>query len=253
MGMSFYMLGGESARTLGPLVILGAVSLWGLEGCWRLVFPGLIASIILYFRLGHTEIRQECKAHTDKVNHWHTLNKERSYFITLSGIFLMRAALQSSLMIFLPTFLTARGESLWFGGMALSLLQFAGAGGTFIAGSLSDHIGRKMTLLISAILSPVLVVLFTMMSGISAMIMLVPIGIMLFASGPVLLATVQDIKTENPAFLNSIYMTISFIIGSGTAVLVGFFSDTFGLVTTFRLSCVLAFAAIPFIIKLPKH
>lgn len=253
MGMSFFMLGGEGARTLGPLIVLGAVSLWGLEGCWRLVFPGLIASIILYFRLGRTAIRQEFKARENKADPWHAFNKERPYFAALIGIFLMRAAMQSSLMIFLPTYLTARGESLWFGGMALSLLQLAGAGGTFIAGSLSDHIGRKQTLFISSGLAPVLVLLFTMMSGIPAMIMLVPIGILLFACGPVLLATVQDIETENPAFLNSIYMTISFVIGSGIAVLVGFSGDTIGLVATYRLSCVLAFAAIPFIIKLPRH
>ena len=36
-GMSFYMLGGELARTLGPLIILAAVSLWGLEGTYKLI------------------------------------------------------------------------------------------------------------------------------------------------------------------------------------------------------------------------
>ena len=36
-GMSFYMVGGELARTLGPIIILGAVSWWGLEGTYRLI------------------------------------------------------------------------------------------------------------------------------------------------------------------------------------------------------------------------
>jgi len=55
-GMSFYMLGGEIARTLGPLIITGAVSLWGLEGTWRLIPFGLVASFILYFKLRKIKI-----------------------------------------------------------------------------------------------------------------------------------------------------------------------------------------------------
>lgn len=34
-GMSYYMLGGELARTAGPLIILGVIELWGLY-----IFPG---------------------------------------------------------------------------------------------------------------------------------------------------------------------------------------------------------------------
>ncbi len=40
-GMSFYMFGGELARTIGPLVIVGAVSAWGLEATYRLIIPGI--------------------------------------------------------------------------------------------------------------------------------------------------------------------------------------------------------------------
>jgi MFS transporter, FSR family, fosmidomycin resistance protein len=58
-GMSYYMLGGELARTIGPLMILGAISLWGLEGTYRLIPLGIIASIILYFRLRKIAIRQD--------------------------------------------------------------------------------------------------------------------------------------------------------------------------------------------------
>ena len=58
-GMSFYMFGGEMARTIGPLVITGAVSLWGLEGTWRLMPFGLVASFILYLRLRKIKISSD--------------------------------------------------------------------------------------------------------------------------------------------------------------------------------------------------
>jgi hypothetical protein len=28
--MSMFMIGGESARTIGPLIVTGAISIWGL-------------------------------------------------------------------------------------------------------------------------------------------------------------------------------------------------------------------------------
>jgi len=50
-GMSYYMVGGELARTIGPLLITAGVSLWGLEGTWRLMPFGFVASLILYYKL----------------------------------------------------------------------------------------------------------------------------------------------------------------------------------------------------------
>ena len=47
-GMSYYMLGGELARTAGPMIIFGIISLWGIEGTYRMMPFGLIASA-LYF------------------------------------------------------------------------------------------------------------------------------------------------------------------------------------------------------------
>ena len=45
-GMSFFMFGGEIARTVGPLTILGAVSLWGLERTYKLIPLGVAASLV---------------------------------------------------------------------------------------------------------------------------------------------------------------------------------------------------------------
>lgn len=58
-GMSFYMAGGELARTIGPVTVLGAISLWGFEGTYRLIPLGLIASGILFFKFKDVQIRQD--------------------------------------------------------------------------------------------------------------------------------------------------------------------------------------------------
>ena len=65
-GMSFYMLGGELARSLGPLTILGAVSLWGLEGTYRLIPFGIFTSLLLYFKIRKITIADDLKKSSKK-------------------------------------------------------------------------------------------------------------------------------------------------------------------------------------------
>jgi FSR family fosmidomycin resistance protein-like MFS transporter len=84
---------------------------------------------------------------------------------------------------------------------------------------------------------------------------LIIIGFLLFASGPVVLALVQDTNTERPAFVNSVYMSINFGISSLMVLVVGLLGDMLGLELTFQICVVLALGSIPFIFLLPpkKH
>lgn len=60
-GISYFMLGGEIARSLGPLYILAGISLWGLEGTYRLLPLGLFASFLLYFKFKNISIAKDFK------------------------------------------------------------------------------------------------------------------------------------------------------------------------------------------------
>ena len=51
LGMSLFMVGGELAYTLGPLLAVWAVTTWTLDGFYRLVVIGWAASLILFWRL----------------------------------------------------------------------------------------------------------------------------------------------------------------------------------------------------------
>ncbi|MBC8385707.1 MAG: MFS transporter [Candidatus Cloacimonetes bacterium] len=250
-GMSFYMLGGELARTLGPLIILGAVSIWGLEGTYKLIPFGVLASLILFIKLRKIEIRKDFDR-TIKTNRRETFYRLYPFFINLAGITLFSAAMKSALTIYLPTYLTTKGDSLWMAGISLSILQFAGAGGTFFAGLISDKIGRKTSLLIISIISPVLMWLFIMLDGVFTIPILLISGFFLFGSTPVLLALVQETETRRPSLANGIYMTLSFGLSSVMTMLVGLSADKIGLDLTYKISAVVALCSIPFIIRLPS-
>ncbi len=250
-GMSFFMFGGEIARSIGPLVILGAVSIWGLGGTYKLIPFGLIASLILFFRLKNIQISKDFKKREKQKGNMETFKNVLPLFITITGIIFFIAVMQGSLTAFLPTYITEKGKSLWIGGFSLSGLELAGAAGTFFSGTISDKIGRRNTLLIIAVVSPALMWLFILSNNLLAIFFLIVLGIFLFGTTPILLAIVNDNASEQPSFINGIYMTINFIVGGASIFLVGLLGDFVGLDITYKITATLALLSIPFILKLP--
>lgn len=253
-GMSAYMFGGEAARTAGPLVIVWAISMWGLEGTYRLMPLGLAASAVLFFKFRNLEISQMMEKKEKPTGYGRVLRKHARFFIIIGGYLFFRALMKSGLTQFLPTYINIeKGQTLALGASALSVLQIAALAGTMFSGTLSDKIGRKQSLLLIAIVSPVFMWLFVhAQSQVMMYLWLVLIGLTHFATGPVLLALVQDQKTDRPAFVNSLYMMIAFSIASLAGLIVGRISDAIGLAKTYEYASYLAYLGIPFIAMLPQ-
>ncbi len=251
-GMSFYMFGGEIARTAGPIIITASVSYWGLEGIWRLIPIGLIASFILFLKLKNIKISEDLKKKkSSKSNVFSSLKEYLPFFYVLIGIMLFRAIMKSGLTAFLPTYYYhEKGETLWFANSALAAFQLAGAAGTILSGSISDKLGRKTTLLIISIMSPLMMFSFINSSGWLSFVFLLLMGFFVFAPGPVLMALVQDRSKDFPVFMNSIYMTVSFVTAAMSVFFAGLIGDWIGLEKTYLISSVLALGAIPFVLSL---
>jgi FSR family fosmidomycin resistance protein-like MFS transporter len=244
-GMSFFMGGGELARTIGPVIALGAVELWGLHGLTKMIPVGILASFLLWMKFRNIPI-------SDKVSHstFHgylgTLKEIFPVIYAIAMIFFFRTAMKSALTFYLPVFLENRGESLWFAGISLSVLQGSGVVGTLFAGNLSDRIGKKNMLKISTIVTPFLMFAFLYTSGIAQIGVLVLIGLFLFITGPVFLAIVNDLKVKHSNLVNGVYMTTTFIIGALMVMLVGFLGDHLDLELTYKITAFMALGAIPF-------
>jgi FSR family fosmidomycin resistance protein-like MFS transporter len=157
--------------------------------------------------------------------------------------------MKSALTLYLPVYLVNSGESLWYAGISLSILQFFGVLGTFISGNVSDKIGRQNTLIISSIGSVIAMGLFIYTSNI---FLLSIIGLFLFGSGPVLMASVQDTDSNMPTFMNSMYMSINFGVSSIIVFLVGLSGDIYGLNFTYIVFNIIAIGCIPMAFLLTK-
>jgi FSR family fosmidomycin resistance protein-like MFS transporter len=243
-GMSYYMLGGELARTAGPMVIYGVITLWGLEGTWKMMPVGFLASGLMYWRLRHIEISSALEREGLKTNYFKIFLKYLPVFSVTAGITFFLGAMKSSLTLYLPTFMISQGESHFFSDASLSILQLSGAAGTFISGTLSDKLGRTKTLLIITLITPILMLFFLQSSGIWQIVILAVLGLFLFAPTSVLLALIHDQKTNNMAFLNGTFMLLNFFISAAMVTLAGFIADEIGFVLTFRYAALFSLGAV---------
>ncbi len=248
-GMSFWMTGGELARTIGPLLAVSVVSLLTLEGMWPVMFVGIAASAVIYLRVKNITLPPPTQAQGSLRQTWRAM---RGVLVPLAGILLTRGFMRGALTSFLPTFIRAEGESLWFGGIALAVLELSGAAGALLAGTLSDRLGRRWVLMAALATSPALMFLFLSVAGWPVLPLLVLMGITIFSTTPVIMAVVQDHAGKHPATANGLYMGISFVIGAVTPFLVGWLADVVGLRNAFAWSAAFALLSVPLVFALPQ-
>ena len=249
-GMSFWMVGGEAGRVLGPIIIVTALRFTTLRGIPWLMPLGLAVSFWLVIRMRNVRTH----THEDRPKlHWReSLAKMRSLIIPLAGFILMRSFLMAAMGIYLPTFLTEEGASLWFAGASLTIFEAAGVAGALTGGSISDRMGRRIVLFILSFTAPLLMFGFLSFGGWPRFPLLMMLGFCLLGTTPVIMALVQESFPENRAMANGVYMMLSFVIRSGGILVVGVLGDLFGLRIASFISAVGMFLCLPFIIFLPK-
>ncbi|GAB4222770.1 MAG: MFS transporter [Spirochaetales bacterium] len=250
-GMSFWMVGGELGRTLGPVIIVSAVHFLGFEHLGWLMIPGIGMSIFLYARFQDLTI--EHSRHPDTLPLKQALNQMKRIMIPLSVFLCIRSFMMVSITTYLPIYLTEKGEGLFFAGAALSILEAAGVVGALSGGSLSDKLGRRNVLFISSLSSSILMLSFTLIHGVLLLPVLILLGFASFSITPVVMALVQESFPANRALANGVYMASNLVLRSLVIVLVGIIGDHAGLHTAYLFSSGIMAAGILVIFFLPKR
>jgi FSR family fosmidomycin resistance protein-like MFS transporter len=249
-GLSFFMVGGELARTVGPLIAVQLVAFLGLEGMWRIAPVAAASSLVLWWRLaGVPEVRPAGRlARLTEV--W---GRMRTVILGVAGILMARAFLVGGLTTFLPTYLYGAGSSFWFANISLSVLELAGAAGAFVSGTLSDRWGRRRVLLVALALSPPLMLAFLSVAGPLRLLVLVGLGLVTFATTPVLMAVMIENSGADSAAANGTFMMMSFTLRALVILAVGALGDALGLHTTYLLCAAMAAIGLPFLLWLPAR
>ncbi len=248
-GMSVYMTGGELARTLGPLAIIGSVSLLGFDGYYPVMLVGILASLLMYYKFKDIPITSSSP---EKTSIRRTARELKSLLLPLSAIVIVRGFMHASLTAFLPLYIMQETADVWLAGISLSLFEAAGVLGILAVGTLSDRFGRRNMLLFSLVIAPVSLLTFIIGAEWLRFPALVVTGFTLLSTTPVMLAMIQETSADGSSSANGIFMMISFLARSAVVVVVGFTADHIGLEKTYILSAVLGLLGIPVIFMLPR-
>ena len=156
-----------------------------------------------------------------------------------------------ALTLFLPTYLkTVKGTSLWISGGGLSVLQLAGAFGTYSGGVVSDKIGRKKTITAAVIGSAIALGLFAVLDGWILLPLLVILGFCIFAINPIILALIQTKNSKQLIKMNSFYKTIGFISTAAATLIIGQGADVLGLALIYKILPVTLLMSLGLILKI---
>ena len=249
-GMSFWMVGGELGRTLGPIVAVSFIGYLTIEKLPWMMLAGVFASIFLSTRFKSISTKAP---ETQKEIQWQSaLRNMKGILIPLSMVIMTRSMMVATINTFLTTFMTAEGASLSLAGWSLSILQLSGVAGALLAGALSDKFGRLRMLVISFIVTPICMFLFILSKGLWQIPFLILVGFFGLSITPVLMAIVMESYPEQRSFSNGVYMTINFVLSALAVLLVGFLADLVNLRFAFMVSAGMLPLGLIFIRSLTK-
>ncbi len=250
LGMSFFMASGELGRTLGPLLVAGSVSLFGLEGIWRVMFLGWIASAVLYWRLRDVPGRPANQGSPQSPQQFWAEGKR--LLSLLGAMVAFRTFLQVALTTYLPLYMRdILGAEFVEGAFSLTLLEGAGVLGAILAGSLCDHFSRKFILLILFVISPILVYVFTI-TPIHLVYWVLPlVGFFTLSTMPVTLTILQTRFPRNRALASGTFMSMGVFSRGATTWVLGLVADQFDLSVVFNVCILVSFLAILPLLLMP--
>lgn len=227
-GMSIFTVGGNLGFALGPILLTGAVVVFGLPGTLVLAVPAAIYAGVLAlnlkaiarFRPTRREIAVHAQTHPTR---WWA-------FARLVAVIVLRTMVQYGLLAFVPLFLNrVRLVPIAEANAALVLISVSGALGSLLAGYLADRLGhRRILILLLFVITPVLL-LFLSLSGLSSLVMLALAGMATAASFSVAVVLGQTYSESNLGVGSGITTGLAIGLGGLSTPLLGRMADLVGL------------------------
>jgi FSR family fosmidomycin resistance protein-like MFS transporter len=225
--MSFFAVGGNLGFAIGPALATPLQLTFGLRGTIFLVLPALAMALVL-LRAGrgaastsHAAPREDASA--GEPDRWWP-------FLRLSAPVICRAIVFYGLNTFIPLYwIQSYGASKAAGATALTLMLSAGVVGTLLGGWLADRFGRRVVVLVSMLaLVPLLWEFVATPSRTLALLLLVPIGLALYAPFSVMTVMGQEYLPGRVGTASGLTIGLAVTLGGLAAPLLGRVADLHG-------------------------
>ncbi len=249
--MTLFQIGGEAARTLGPLLIVVIISTIGITKMYVLIPVSILVSLGFYFAFHKIDISLDVKD-KKKGSILETFRDGWWLFLIIAGISLQKSLISTIVKSFLPLYLQSQGRSLLSANGALATVQGATVIGVIIAGLVIDKIGAKKILYIVLSAATLFVTMFVTIPSLPLYPMLILIGFFSFASMPALYTLIQGHGFKFPTTANGIFISLNFGITSFMLLLGGKLSDLFNIGETYKIFGLSSLIGIPLLILLNR-
>ncbi len=248
-GLSVFVAGGELGYALGPLFAALIVGSLGLSGTVVAAGPGLVACVLIWWlaRSWRASITGAPSALGPD------LRKHGRLLALMWLLVVTRSVIQMSFILFLPLLLRQRGQSLILGATAVFLFGGIGAIGGLLGGTLSDRIGRRAVMAISAVLSAPLLLVFTQTTSGWGLLPLALGGIAFYLSAPVTIAMAQEVLPRRASLASSMVTGMAWGMAGVSLTLVGSLADRIGLANTLSAILALGLVGLACIALLPRQ
>jgi FSR family fosmidomycin resistance protein-like MFS transporter len=243
--MSLFTVGGMAGFAIGPLMITPILIRFGVIGAIVLAIPVLLMAGALTYQLPRLAATHTARSIGVAGRILIQTAERWNDFARLTVVVVLRSMVFFGLNTFIPLYWThVLGGTRAGGGLALTTLLAAVTLGTLLGGSLADHYGRKIVVVVSmVILTPLLLMFLTMHEAMFAAFFFVPIGIALAASTSVVVVMAQEYLPNRVGLAAGVTLGLSMTIGGLMMPLLGSIADHYGLSTTlFLISLIPALA-----------
>jgi len=223
--MAFFSAGGTLGGALAPLLIVTIVGVFGIGSTPWLLLPGLLLLLWVAISLWRNLPARE------RVT---TVEKQAIVsrpLLLLWSVIVLRSMAAISFSNFLAVLVAQRGGSIFIGGAAISVFLFSGALGGFIAGNLSDRLGRKAVILVTLVLATPSLLLFLYGPQSLSLVMIAVAGLFIFSSAPVGVVAAQELLPGKTGLVSGLVMGLAWGVGGLVLTPIGWLADRFSLVS----------------------
>jgi FSR family fosmidomycin resistance protein-like MFS transporter len=245
--------GGNLGFAFGPLVVTLILSAAGLNGTLYMFIPIAAVAILFAFNLKRIALSKQHSQSLEDKKSGDLPGDNWGAFLLLTGGVTCRSIFFFGLNTFLPLYwITVLKQSKMSGSAALTGLLVLGAIATIISGRLSDKYGHK-TLVISgfATLIP-FTLIFAFTSSLAwSTIMLLPIGLSLYASFSPMVVLGQKYIPRHMGLASGVTMGLAVSVGGVFTPVLGMIADHYGLKAMMEWITLLPVIALLTSLKLP--
>jgi len=252
--MSLFTVGGMAGFAIGPLMITPTLIALGTRGAVVLAFPVAIMAIIVTYQLPRLAGAQASRNPAAAAGRVMVEAEEQwSDFARLTVVVIFRSVTFFGLNTFIPLYWTSvLHGSKGGGGLALTTMSIAVAGGTLIGGRMADRYGRKFVVVMSlALIVPLLLLLAASHGVRTGGMLLVPLGIAVSLANSVIVVMGQDYLPNRVGLAAGVTLGLSMTLGGLLMPVFGSIADHHGLRTAMTLLTIMP--ALGFVASLTLH